>query len=87
MKFQLIQLIQTIVMFSGLIELKFFFKQMLNVSVFYFGKQKSFIPKKKKKSSCCQYQNKKALCTDPIFSERFCFDEDDIVDLAVNKNQ
>ena len=50
--------------------MKFFFKQMLKVSVFYLEKQKSLIPKKK----CfgrCQYQNKKALFTDPNFSEGF----------------
>ena len=32
--------------------------------------QKSFIPKKRI-LSCCQYKNKKALFTDPIFSEGF----------------
>ena len=42
---------------------------MLKVSAFYLEKQKSFIPKKK--LSRCQYQNKKALITDPIFSEGF----------------
>ena len=42
---------------------------MLKVSAFYLEKQKSVIPKKK--LSCCQYQNKKALFTDPIFSEGF----------------
>ena len=36
---------------------------------FSFEKQKSFIPKKK--LSRCQYQNKKAFFTDPIFSEGF----------------
>ena len=46
-----------------LIELKFIFKQMLKVSAFYLGKQKSL--------GRCQYQNKKALFTDAIFSERF----------------
>jgi hypothetical protein len=50
--------------------MKFFFKQMLKVSALYLEKQKSFIPKKKK-ISLCQYQNKKALFTDPIFSEGF----------------
>ena len=38
---------------------KFFFKQVLKVSVFYLEKQKSFIPKKK--LSHFQYQNRKAL--------------------------
>ena len=38
------------------------------VSAFYFKKQKSFIPISLGR---CQYQNKKALCTDPIFSEVF----------------
>ena len=42
---------------------------MLKVSAFYLKKQKSFIPKKK--LDRCQYQNKKALFTDPIFSEGF----------------
>jgi hypothetical protein len=43
---------------------------MLKVSAFYFEKEKSFIPKKVFLSRC-QYQNKKALFTDPIFSEGF----------------
>jgi hypothetical protein len=43
---------------------------MLKVSAFYFGKQKSFIPKKIFLSRC-QYQNKKSLFTDSIFSEDF----------------
>jgi hypothetical protein len=49
------------------------FKQILKVSAFYLEKQKSFIPKKKILSRC-QYQNKKALFTDPIFSEGFGID-------------
>ena len=44
---------------------KFFFKLSLRFSAFYLEKQKSFIPKKNKN------QNKKALFTDPIFSEGF----------------
>ena len=44
---------------------------MLKISAFYLKKQKSFIPKKRKKNGHCQYQNKKALFTDPIFSEGF----------------
>ena len=44
---------------------------MLKVSAFYLEKQKSFIPKKKYFLGRCQYQNKKALFTDPIFSEGF----------------
>ena len=45
---------------------------MLKVSVFYLETQKSFIPRKKDfLLSHCQYQNKKALFTDPIFSEGF----------------
>ena len=43
---------------------------MLKVSAFYLEKQKSFIPKKNKLSRS-QYQNKKALFTDPIFSDGF----------------
>ena len=43
---------------------------MLKVSTFYLEKQKSFIPKKYVLGRC-QYQNKKALFTDPIFSEGF----------------
>ena len=35
--------------------------------------KKSFIPKKTF-SGRCQHQNKKALFTDPIFSEGFCLD-------------
>ena len=48
---------------------------MLKVSAFYLEKQKRFILEKKYFLSRCQYQNKKALFTDPIFSEGF---EDDI---------
>ena len=44
---------------------------MLKISVFYFIKQKSFIPKKKYDLGRSQYQNKKALFTDPIFSNGF----------------
>ena len=51
---------------------------MLKVSAFYLKKQKSFISGKKNLSRC-QYQNKKALFTDPIFSEGF--------DLKVRKSQ
>ena len=47
-----------------------FFKQSLKVSAFYLKKQKSFISKKNF-LGCCQYQNKKALFTDPVFSEGF----------------
>jgi hypothetical protein len=42
---------------------------MLKVLAFFLEKQKSFIPKKN--LSRCQYQNKKALFTDQIFSEGF----------------
>jgi hypothetical protein len=38
----------------------------MKVSAFYHEKQKKFIPKQN-----CQYQNKKALFTDSIFSEGF----------------
>ena len=51
--------------------MKFFFKQMLKISAFYLVKQKSFIPKKKYDLGRCQYQNKQALFTDPIFSDGF----------------
>ena len=44
---------------------------MLKVSAFYPEKQKKNIPKKEYFLSHCQYQNKKALFTDPIFSEGF----------------
>ena len=50
---------------------------MLKVSAFYLEKQKSFIPRKYF-SSRCQYQNKKALFTDPIFSWGFAEDKQDI---------
>ena len=43
---------------------------MLKISAFYLEKQKSFIPKKFD-LGCSQYQNKKALFPDPIFSEGF----------------
>ena len=75
-KFQLIQLIQTIVIFifsiGCLIELNFwevsrnsFQTDSESFSNFYLEKQKSFIPKKKFLSSC-QYQNKK-LCLSTQF--------------------
>ena len=41
---------------------RFFFKKILKVSAFYLEKQNL---------SRCQYKNKKALFTDPIFSEGF----------------
>ena len=43
------------------------------MSVFYLIKQKSFIPKKIYDLGHSQYQNKKALFTDPIFSDGFAF--------------
>ena len=49
--------------------MKFSLKQMLKVSAFYLEKQVLFL--KKYFLSRCQYQNKKALFTDPIFSEGF----------------
>ena len=47
---------------------------MLKVSACYLEKQKSFIPKKNIFLSRCQYQNKEALFTNPIFSEGFGVD-------------
>ena len=44
---------------------------MLKILVFYLIKQKSFIPKKKYDLGRSQYENKKALFTDPIFSDCF----------------
>ena len=44
---------------------------MLKISAFYLVKQKSFIPKKQYDLGRSQYQNKKALFTDPIFSDGF----------------
>ena len=44
---------------------------MLKISAFYLVKQKSFIPKKEYDLGRSQYQNKKALFTDPIFSDGF----------------
>ena len=46
-------------------------KLILKVSAFYFEKQVLFL--KKYFLSRCQYQNKKALFTDPIFCEGFEF--------------
>ena len=45
----------------------------LKVSAFYLKKQKNLFLKKKKLSRC-QYQNKEALFTNPIFSEGFGVD-------------
>ena len=45
---------------------------MLEISAFYLVKQKSFIPKKYDLGRS-QYQNKKALFTDPIFSDGFAW--------------
>ena len=47
---------------------------MPKVSAFYLEKQKSFISKKKYFLGRSQYQNKKALFTDPIFSDGFGFE-------------
>ena len=44
---------------------------MLKVSAFYHEKQKKMYYQKISFLSHCQYQNKKALFTDPIFSEGF----------------
>ena len=50
--------------------MKFIFKQMLKVSAFYLEKQKILFLKKYFFGRS-QYQNKKALFTDPIFREGF----------------
>ena len=52
--------------------MKFFFKQILKVSAFYLIKTKKGLLLKKSLSHCW-YQNKKALFTNPIFSEGFGF--------------
>ena len=44
---------------------------MLKISAFYFEKQKCFIPKKKLSDAVNIKTKKKALFTDPIFSEGF----------------
>ena len=44
---------------------------MLKVSDFYLEKQKNFISKNIHFLGRSQYQNKKALFTDPIFSDGF----------------
>ena len=44
---------------------------MLKVSTFYLEKQKSFIPKKYIFQAVVNIKTKKALFTDPIFSEGF----------------
>ena len=51
--------------------MKFCFKQMLKVSAFFLEKQKSFISKKKVFLAIVNIKTKKALFTDPIFSEGF----------------
>ena len=51
--------------------MNFFLKQMLKVSAFYLEKRKEFHFLKKKNLGLCQYQNKKDLFTEPIFSEGF----------------
>jgi hypothetical protein len=51
--------------------MKFFFKQMLKASAFYFEKKKCFISKKKKNLKPLSISKQKTLFTDPIFSERF----------------
>ena len=61
---------------------KFFFKLILKVSTFHLEKQKSFIPKEKDLSRC-HYQNKKALFTDPIFSEGFVQEEMEEVERVI----
>ena len=49
----------------------FFFKQVLKVLTFYLEKQKKKYMPKKIFFRLFQYRNKKALFTDPIFSEGF----------------
>ena len=44
---------------------------MRKISAPYHEKEKKIIPKKINLLGHCQYQNKKALFTDPIFSEGF----------------
>ena len=44
---------------------------MMKISAFCLVKQKTFIPKKKYDLGHSQYQNKKALFTDSIFSVGF----------------
>ena len=48
---------------------------MLKISAFYLVKQKGFIPREYNiyAGLCSQYQNKKALFTDPISSDGFVF--------------
>ena len=52
--------------------MKFFFDQILKVSVFYLEKQKSFIPNFFF-LAVVNIKTKKSLFTDPIFSERFAY--------------
>ena len=59
--------------------MKFFFKQMLKVSVFYL-ENKKVLSLKKYFLSRCRYHNKKALFTDPIFSEGFWLDHVSLCD-------
>ena len=80
-KFQLIQLIQTIVIFifsmGCLIELKLCEVSRNSFSNWFWNLQLSILKNKKVLSlkkyflSRCQYQNKKALFTDSIFREGF----------------
>ena len=81
-KFQLIQVFQTIFIsvFSihCLIELKFCEVSRNSISnwtwKFHLSilKNKKVLFLKKKILSCCQYQNKKPLCSDSIFRKGFC---------------
>ena len=47
---------------------------MLKISAFYVVKQKSFIPKKDMILAVVNIKTKKALFTDPIFSDGFGLD-------------
>ena len=55
-------------------------QKILKVSAFYLEKQKKNIPKKN--LSFCQYQNKEALFTNPIFSEGFAFPKEAIFNFS-----
>ena len=70
---------------SDLVEIlrgKFFFEQVLKVSVFYLEKEKNLIDKKN--SGVVNIKTKKALFTDPIFSEGFGQSEEIFATLSRN---
>ena len=98
-KFQLIQLIQSIVIYIFFYQLsdwvvilwafmKSLFKEMLKVSAFYLEKQKSFVPKKKISNPLSiSKQNSFVYCHGSIFREGFVWSYSIVFQLGHKKQR